>query len=564
MYIPGQRWVSQTEAELGLGIVVENTGRYITISFPAAGERRTYAISEAPLTRVIYHAGDTISSAEGVTIIIDKVIEQHGGLVYSGLDANGEQQQIVELELDSFIHFSKPQDRLFAGQIDKLREFQLRYQSLTLQHELQQSAARGLLGPRVELLPHQLYIANTVARRHAPRVLLADEVGLGKTIEAGLIIHQQLTTGRSQRVLIAVPEALQHQWLVEMLRRFNLPFSLLDEERCEALIESGNDNPFETEQLVLCGLPLLTDNEQRLEQALACDWDLLVVDEAHHLQWQENDTQQGQASHAYQCIEALARHARGLLMLTATPEQLGQASHFARLRLLDPDRYYDLQTFLAEEANYRPLNDLVQAISSGTLSTEQQLQLTELVGTAKAANWQENGDELISELLDRHGTGRVLFRNTRASVKGFPERQLHAYPLPAPEEYLALLDDATTRERLQPERLLGEDWIAFDPRVNWLQEWLKANRQQKALVICARAETALDLETHLRLRTGVRTTAFHEGMTLLERDRAAAYFADEIDGAQVMICSEIGSEGRNFQFAHHLVLFDLPLNPDLL
>ena len=84
------------------------------------------------------------------------------------------------------------------------------------------------------------------------------------------------------------------------------------------------------------------------------------------------------------------------------------------------------------------------------------------------------------------------------------------------------------------------------------------------LVICARAKTALELEEHIRLRGGVQSAVFHEGLSLVARDRAAAYFADDDEGAQVLICSEIGSEGRNFQFSHHLVLFDLPLNPDLL
>ncbi len=81
------------------------------------------------------------------------------------------------------------------------------------------------------------------------------------------------------------------------------------------------------------------------------------------------------------------------------------------------------------------------------------------------------------------------------------------------------------------------------------------------LVICAHAETAMDLEDALRVRSGIPATVFHEGMNILERDRAAAYFADEEFGAQVLICSEIGSEGRNFQFSHHLVLFDLPSHP---
>ena len=97
------------------------------------------------------------------------------------------------------------------------------------------SPIQGLRGPRIDLIGHQLHIADQVARRYAPRVLLADEVGLGKTIEAGLILHQQLQTGRAGRVLIVVPDALVHQWFVEMARRFNLRFSIFDEERLEAL-----------------------------------------------------------------------------------------------------------------------------------------------------------------------------------------------------------------------------------------------------------------------------------------------------------------------------------------
>jgi ATP-dependent helicase HepA len=151
----------------------------------------------------------------------------------------------------------------------------------------------------------------------------------------------------------------------------------------------------------------------------------------------------------------------------------------------------------------------------------------------------------------------VLFRNTRAGVKGFPERKLHSYPLPAPANY--------DHGALHPETSFDEeDWLALDPRVTWLEQQLKSLRPEKVLVICANASTAIALEHYLHLRAGIRSAAFYEGLTILERDRAAAYFADTESGAQTLVCSEIGSEGRNFQFAHHLVLFDLPLNPDLL
>ncbi|MEE8059145.1 MAG: RNA polymerase-associated protein RapA [Pseudomonadales bacterium] len=595
-FVPGQRWVSNTESELGLGIIVETAHRRVEISFPAVGERRTYAIDNAPVSRVQYAVGQQVSGEDNQHITIQEVLENNGCLIYQGVDAEGNTVILPELDLNSFVQFSKPQDRLFAGQIDKNRAFELRCETLEHIRRQQQSPVLGLLGARVQLLPHQLYIASEAANRHAPRVLLADEVGLGKTIEAGLILHQQLISGRAKRVLVVVPDSLLHQWLVEMLRRFNLFFTILDEERCQGLEELGgveddpffddkpkaedgdeHYNPFDSAQLVLCTLSFLTNNPQRHAQALDADWDLLIVDEAHHLQWSETEV-----SPVYSAIEALARRARGLLLLTATPEQLGVASHFARLRLLDPDRYYDLNSFIEEEKNYQPINKLLQQLLAtdavdqlqqqpvlleqlrGYLGGETIAPLAAVLAAESSADFEQVVANIIRDLLDRHGTGRVLFRNTRSSVAGFPERQLQQYPLQAPARYSAALASADMEQRLAPELLLGNRWIAEDPRVVWLAAWLKQQRSEKVLVICARANTALDLEAHLRLRGGVQSAVFHEDLSLVARDRAAAYFADDEDGAQVLICSEIGSEGRNFQFSRHLVLFDLPLNPDLL
>ena len=121
------------------------------------------------------------------------------------------------------------------------------------------------------------------------------------------------------------------------------------------------------------------------------------------------------------------------------------------------------------------------------------------------------------------------------------------------------------RNQLWPEIQSEDDeWLATDPRVPWLIQFLKKLKQQKVLLICRTAPVAMALELRLRLNEGIRTALFHEEMTLLERDRAAAYFAEPDYGAQILLCSEIGSEGRNFQFAHHLVIFDLPANPDVL
>lgn len=573
-FVPGQCWISDTEADLGIGLVKACDQRRVTILFPAVGEERTYACANAPLSRVQYGVDDWITTVDGRRLRVREVIEHEGRLQYETVDEVGQPAHIVEAELDSFVQFNRPQDRLLAGQIDKNSDFELRVDTLRQRHRHQGAESFGLLGPRVQLLPHQFYIASEVARRHAPRVLLADEVGLGKTIEAGLIMHQQLAAGRISRVLVLTPDTLALQWLVEMLRRFNLRFTVIDEERCEALEESGEENPFETAQLIISALSLVSDSTRRTEQAVAAGWDLLVVDEAHHLRWSEAHT-----SVEYDRVAELASASAGLLLLTATPEQLGADAHFARLRLLDPARYPDLHKFQAEQRELGPVRRLVDALTgldfvdrdTGLVAVATGLEGYGLSDLASAlceasteAAFQAAAEEATEALLDRHGTGRVLFRNTRDTVGGFAERRLVEHDLPVDGELIESLQALPLAGQLQPETFFGTDWVASDPRVHWLTEWLGDNRGEKVLVICASADSAVSLEEHLRLRAGFRTACFHQGMSLVARDRAAAYFADKEEGAQALICSEIGSEGRNFQFASHLVMFDLPRNPDLL
>jgi len=604
--MPGQRWISSSELQMGLGTVVTVEHRTVSILFMATGETRLYARDSAPLTRVVFAPGDHIRTHEGLTLHVETVTEQQGLLSYHGYqeDEPGRKLTIDEGQLDNFIQLSSPSERLFTCQIDPNKWFELRYQSLLYSSRSAHSDLYGLCGSRTSLIPHQLYIAHEVARRYAPRVLLADEVGLGKTIEAGMILHQQLLSERASRVLIVVPESLIHQWLVEMLRRFNLHFSIFDEERWQSMLdyegdqsdEAGqmplNENLFYNEQLILCSLEFLTADPARFQQACDAEWDLLVVDEAHHLEWSP-----GQSSHEYDCIARLAAVTKGVLLLTATPEQLGKASHFARLRLLDPDRFPDFDTFVDEEKSFAPIAQTIEelldqegdqavTLSPASLATlESSLQesdnpslLDTLQQPATAAEHRQARDDLIAHLLDRHGTGRVLFRNTRAAIQGFPGRRLHSYALSAPDEYLDSVwrqdhaaDSAGLQGYLSPEQRYqlnssgrAPHWTTLDPRLDWLIDTLKDKRGDKILVITAAADTAIDITEALRVRAGIHAAVFHEGLSIIERDRAAAFFADRDYGTQVLVCSEIGSEGRNFQFAHHLVLFDLPLNPDLL
>ncbi|MEQ1635638.1 MAG: RNA polymerase-associated protein RapA [Methylococcales bacterium] len=544
-FIPGQRWISNTESELGLGLVLDVEFNRVSMLFLACGEKRLYAADNAPLTRVRFVEGDAIESAEGEQLLVQEVLDQSGLLTYLCSDSHGKSVRLEEMELNHHIQFNKPYDRLFAGQMDPDAWFLLRYETWRRLQQHQQAAFKGLQGGRTSLLAHQLFIAHEAANRLAPRIMLADEVGLGKTIEAGLIVHYRLLHGLSRRVLVIVPESLLHQWLVEMLRRFNLRFSVFDEERC---VEASDDNPFMTEQLVLCSQGFFERYPLRQEQALQADWDMVVVDEAHHLEWNEHAPSAG-----YQFVEQLSLLTPSLILLTATPEQLGKESHFARLRLLDPDRFYSFKAFLAEEQQFEPVAEVAKSLLAGhELNRKAQSALKKLlkednvdallaqINDAEAAPAAR--DALLNVLLDHHGTGRILFRNSRHTVEGFPERECHGYPLTGKA---------------------SED-ILTDVRFDWLVDKLKQLKKQKVLLICKQAELAIALEQGLKNRMGLPAAVFHEGMSIIERDRAAAYFADHEGSARLLICSEIGSEGRNFQFVQHLILFDLPTNPDLL
>ncbi|MCU0786813.1 MAG: RNA polymerase-associated protein RapA [Verrucomicrobia bacterium] len=565
---PGQRWISETEPELGLGTVLRVSDRTVTVVFGASAETREYARDNAPLRRVRFRVGDSLRGRDGSELTAESVIERQGLLVYAG-----QGRAWPEAELSDAISFNRPEERLLAGQVDPPRSFDLRAAALEHQHRRRKSGVRGFLGGRIDLIPHQLYIASEVARRLVPRVLLADEVGLGKTIEACLILHRLIQTGRAQRILILVPESLVHQWFVELLRRFNLWFHIFDEESCAAIEAAHPEaNPFEDDQLVLTSISLLSGNERRLQQAFDAGWDLLVTDEAHHLGWSPESV-----SPEYAAVERLAGKVPGLLLLTATPEQLGMASHFARLRLLDPDRFHDLEAFIREAEHYRDVARLAQRLTARQAFAPRDIRLLAQVMSDTESNVCTrlkaitDGDEarraeLMEALLDQHGTGRVMFRNTRATIRGFPDRVAHLYSLPAPavdaDLWIALADEFAAD--VHPAAALRfEPDLVDDPRIAWLAGLLQREAPSKILLICRTRAKAEAIEAALRLRIDVKQALFHEGLSLVQRDRSAAWFAEE-DGARLLIASEIGSEGRNFQFAHHLVLFDLPPGPELL
>ncbi|MFT6388775.1 MAG: ATP-dependent helicase HepA [Cellvibrionaceae bacterium] len=510
----GQRWLVDTDASLGLGMVVAIEGRRFTLEFPATGESRQYAIKNAPLTRAVFSEGETIETEDGNSHQVARVETINDLLIY----LNKEGDPIPETKLASSIQLNHPLKRLLASQLDKPSWFDVREQLAQGHQQWLRSGVEGLLGARITLTPHQLYVAQSATSRTPVRILLADEVGLGKTIEAGLILQRLILQNTVSRTLVLVPEALCVQWFVELLRCFAIYSSLVDEETdCQ-------------DSRVFIAPHNFIDDPRVLESDR---WDMVIVDEAHHF-----DLVDGHS--LGQKLKALSLHTTHLLLLSATPERLGLESHFTRLQLLDSEKFYDFSEFEKAYEHYQNLaSDLQALIDDSSDDVDQIIAEEKLVQLREHFDFDLDSsitkESLLELLLDTFGTGRMVYRNTRHGIAGFPKRKLLKHTIEGREE-----------------------------KLNWLKEFIKQHDNEKSLLITHNREEVLELKEWLYRKTGIDCPVFHEDMTLVERDRAAAYFADAEEGAPLLLCSEIGSEGRNFQFCHRLVCWDLPEHPDVL
>lgn len=527
MWRIGQRVLAQTEPELGLGTIVRCDSKSLEISFAIAGVTRRYSTQAPPLRRVILKPGQKAQSRHGIAFVVTQATEAVPGLfTYSSGT-----QHFLETDLADQIPDQGLVEKFISGPWDEPRTYDLRCAGWELLSRSLNPDIRGLLGARVMPLPHQLCIAHQISKREIPRVLLSDEVGLGKTIEAGLIFSSLRALDRATRVLVLAPRPLKHQWLSELYRRFNELFSVIDIDG----EKQEDDLDFVSAQKNITSVEFLLSDERWLQLAMQEPWDLLIVDEAHHLGWSEQAP-----SPEWQAVQKLSTVSRGLLLLTATPRQQGLETQFGLLHLVDPQRFADFTQFQKESSALRTTGRLARRLFEGDKSPALQEELKshfqEDHALIEAVDRlpQTGPEEIIKALIDRHGTGRVLIRNRRERLLGFPRRVLHSAPL---------------RDKT---------------RLEWLVEFLNTLASgEKVLLLCSNPALVRKIDTHLQAHTGLKYALFHERMDIVERDRQAAWFANP-KGAQLLVSSEIGGEGRNFQFASKLVLYDLPSHPDLL
>jgi ATP-dependent helicase HepA len=485
-------------------------------------------------------------------------VEEHDRL----LTYRGERACADESRLSPTMQVHTPLQLLLGAAPDSNDAFALRRQALATKCDIATSAVRGFVGPRIDLLPHQMSVAGRVSGRFIRRALLSDEVGLGKTIEAGLILHNCLVRGLVRRALICVPESLVHIWFVELLRKFAITARIIDADTIgPEEIEQGSDNPFLRDAVILADIGFLSSRPPLARLALEAEWDMAIFDEAH---------QARQGSAAFEFMRDAGERIRDLLMLTGTPQQNGVEGHFARLRILDPIRYPSLEEYRREMDSHQRIASCIEPVVLGQsrLSDETFATLRSAAPDREAlfadlrsalARGAMSQEDCIAALLDRLGVGRALFRNTRAAVGGFPDRTVTLYKLDAAPPVRAAAaaafaaGDAPADDGFAPE----------DPRPRFVAKLLRDYPDDKFLIICRTREKVETFRSLLAKHISLDCATFHEGLSLVQRDRNAAWFARE-DGARALLCSEIGSEGRNFQFVHHLIMLDLPLSPELV
>jgi ATP-dependent helicase HepA len=384
----------------------------------------------------------------------------------------------------------------------------------------------ALLSSRVHVLPHQVGAAGRILADRIPRFVLADEVGLGKTVEAGLVFAGLRQIGLADRVLVIVPEHLTFQWLAELFHKFNALFTLLTEERVAEM--GGPQAALARSPLAIVPLERLRDTPDLVDAACDVPLDLVVVDEAHHL---VDDS-------LYAAVEPIARASFGLLLLTATPVRLDPREYFRLLGLVEPVATASLDTFLAQLLAQERYAEAARALLGGGDVDQVAKELRALepddpvfARAAGGPEGEERRKEILARLADRYSLSSRLIRNRRVRVGAFTDRVLR-------------------REDVAPGAKV-EAAAALCARL--------AAEGEKVIVFHASPDALRELQAALA-RAGREALLYDDVETIEARDRLVARFRDP-EGPMVLLSGESGGEGRNFQFASHLVCLDLPDSP---
>ena len=549
MWKPGDRLSHRYNPDLGPGLVIAQTGRRLLVHFPEADEALRFAADSDALQPLVLSPGSrALYEPDGEVVLIDAQLEDGRYRL-----ADGREASIQELwPLPALV---SPVEQLARGKVDSPEDLLNRLDALRLQKLREADGLGSFLGGRVHLFPHQLYVAERAccgdpdlldedaATPPPVRWLLADEVGLGKTVEACLIMNRLLRTGRAERTLVVAPETLTVQWLSELWRKYHQIFVLVDPRRLEDVErEHGPEtNPFDIYRQAIVSFQLLTEKPQLARWAEEAEIDMVVVDEAHHLKRFEGED----GNELYQAVAPVVNSALHALLLTATPLEDDAHGFFRLLQLLRPDVFPEGSTFEDRLTSREPLPPCTSATRRVDIGG-----LPPRVGVS--IHIDEKGWAPMRALED-YVRERPMKTDAARSRKAKMVRRALAST--------ASVEPLFKRRSSKVENLLREA-RENDPRTLWLTaqaaRWRK--QKEKTLVFVAHRESLEFLKEAVERRGRVQVGIFHEDLTPERRDIEVAQFRLE-DGPALLISTECGGEGRNFEFCKRLVLFDLPWNP---
>lgn len=392
---------------------------------------------------------------------------------------------------------------------------------------------------------YQIETARKVLRQLGGRALLADEVGLGKTIEAGLICAEYLARGMVQSLLVLTPASLVSQWQIELSEKFNIATITTDNRDPQQPIEE-----FWTENPRIIASLNTAKSAKHFSHVTSRTWDLVVVDEAHHLK--------NRTTLNWKLVNALNK--RFILMLTATPVQNSLIELFNLLTLLKPGLLQTEAAFKKEYVDSRngripknpeKLRSLMREVMIRNTRALVDVKLPKRFATTITVTPAAGEEKLYQDLsdylrasedkLDRLSRTNLLMR--AGSSPGALADSLKQLTKRIPDQELkSLAKRATQVKQVEKAKALVE---------------MLAKSRQKTLVFTTHKATSQYLGKTLA-EANIPFAEFQGGMSLKEKDEAIVAFRDHVS---VLLASETGGEGRNIQFANAIVNYDLPWNP---
>jgi ATP-dependent helicase HepA len=538
MWSPGDRLRHRENPGLGPGRVIAVHGRVVDVEFPVARTRLALAADSPALEPLDLRPGQRVRRLpSGAEARIARMGDDGRAALTDGTEASLD--ELWPLDEKDLV------ERLAAADLDPVEDFALRMDALQLAAAREADGLGSFLGGRIRLFPHQLYVAERATRTDPVRWLLADEVGLGKTVEACLVLNHLVRTRGIERCLVVAPSTLTIQWLGELWRKYHQVFVVLDEERLGDVARDFGPtfNPFDAHRRVVTSIEMMVADPRLTRWAVEAGVDLLVVDEAHHLRRPKGHP----GEPAYRAIEPITRLGRHVLLLTATPLEDDPRGFYRLLQLLRPDELPTedaLERRLASAEPLAPCTSSTRRADIGGLPPRRPMPVV----IDDAEGWEPR--RTLEDAL------RAQARTDDALARKRARERLQR----------ALSSGASLSAVLSPEerdlRRLAEASDRSDPRLAWLAEharrWKEAG--EKTLVFASDLETVELVRTELSRRAQLASGVFHERLSPARRDIEVARLRLP-SGPSLLVSTEAGGEGRNFEFCHRLVLYDLPWNP---